>query len=89
MIDRSTSKSWNNELVDVEEHIEYLLQHPGLSEWLKSALRHSLKLNPGTVLNDLSMLNLVLTRRSEALLMIAIKKQLDREKLNSDKLRIQ
>ncbi len=51
-----------------EEHIAFILEHPGMSDWLKNALREAVPRDPITVLNDLEILNLVLRTRAEALI---------------------
>lgn len=53
---------------EVDAHIAFILEHPGMSDWLKSALREALPRDPIAVLNDLEILNLVLRSRSEALI---------------------
>lgn len=53
---------------EVDAHIAFILEHPGMSDWLKNALRDALPRDPIAVLNDLEILNLVLRNRSEALI---------------------
>ncbi len=53
---------------EIDAHIAFILEHPAMSDWLKSALREALPRDPITVLNDLEILNLVLRSRSEALI---------------------
>ena len=45
--------------------IDWLLAHPGVSEWLKSALRSAENCDPIVLINDLELLRLVLGRRAE------------------------
>ncbi len=48
----------------VDEQISYALSHPGISAWLKHALRSALDRDPIAVLNDLEILSLMLRKRS-------------------------
>lgn len=43
----------------VDEQISFVLSHPGMSAWLKNALRTALDRDPAEVLNDLEILNLI------------------------------
>lgn len=53
---------------EADAHIAFILEHPGMSDWLKNALREALPRDPIAVLNDLEILNLVLRNRSQALI---------------------
>ncbi|MCW8308598.1 hypothetical protein AruPA_16295 [Acidiphilium sp. PA] len=53
---------------EADAHIAFILEHTGMSDWLKTALQEALPLDPIAVLNDLEILNLVLRKRSEALI---------------------
>lgn len=46
-----------------EPQISSILQHPGMSDWLKQALRDAAARDPDAVLNDLEILDLVLRTR--------------------------
>ncbi len=52
----------------IDEQISFVLDHPGMSVWLKSALRDALPRDPICVLNDLEILNLILRKRSAILI---------------------
>ena len=52
----------------IEEQISFVLGHPGMSAWLKSALRDALHRDPLSVMNDLEILNLILRNRSKLLI---------------------
>lgn len=52
----------------IEEQISFVLGHPRMSVWLKSALSDALHRDPISVLNDLEILNLILRSRSECLI---------------------
>ena len=52
----------------IEEQISFILGHPGMSAWLKSALRDALHRDPLSVMNDLEILNLILRNRSKLLI---------------------
>jgi hypothetical protein len=52
----------------IEEQISFVLGHPGMSAWLKSALSDALRCDPLSIMNDLEILNLVLRNRSELLI---------------------
>ena len=60
--------SGNGPQFEADAHIAFILEHPGMSDWLKTALREALPRDPIAVLNDLEILNLVLRKRSEALI---------------------
>lgn len=53
---------------EADEHIAFILEHPGMSGWLKTALQEALPRDPIALLNDLEILNLVLRKRSEVLI---------------------
>lgn len=50
---------------EMREQISFVLDHPGISDWLKCSLRDALQRNPVSVLNDLEILNAILRRRAE------------------------
>lgn len=60
--------SRNGPQSEADAHIAFILEHPGMSDWLKTALQEALPRDPIAVLNDLEILNLVLRKRSEALI---------------------
>ncbi len=43
-----------------DQRITWILAHPGTSAWLKDALRGARERDPGEVLNELEILNLLL-----------------------------
>jgi hypothetical protein len=49
-----------------ERQVAFILEHPGMSAWLKDALRTALPRHPVSVLNDLEVLGFVLRRRARA-----------------------
>ncbi len=51
-----------------EEQISFVLGHPRLSTWLKTALSDALHRDPISVLNELEILNLILRNRSAMLI---------------------
>lgn len=50
-----------------DERIQWVLEHPGMSQWIKNALHTSYECNPVDLLNDIEMLNTILRQRAEAL----------------------
>lgn len=52
---------------DLEEQISFVLQHPGMSNWLKDSLRAALERDPVSLLNDLEILTLIIRRRADRL----------------------
>lgn len=52
----------------IEAQISFVLDHPGMTSWLKGALRGALSVDPLQVLNDLEILNQILRKRSAVLL---------------------
>ena len=65
----------------VEEQLSFVMAHPGISEWLKNALRSALERDPIEVLNDLEILNLILRNRSHMLIAENNSKRLRRHDL--------
>ncbi|QPC95913.1 hypothetical protein [Mesorhizobium sp. INR15] len=53
-------------LPKIEKHIAWVLAHPGMSAWLKDALRTSADRDPVDLLGDLAMLSLLLKAKSHA-----------------------
>jgi hypothetical protein len=51
-----------------DESVAFVLNDPGMSAWLKDAIRAALDRHPLEVLNDLEILNTILRSRSEALI---------------------
>lgn len=49
-----------------ENRIDWVLSHPGTSDWLKQSLRGGRERDPVELLNDLEMLKLLLGRWAEA-----------------------
>ena len=58
-------------LEEAERRIEFVLAHPGMSRWLKNAMRTALDRDPVKVLNDLGILNTLLRARCEVLMTTA------------------
>lgn len=57
----------SGDVLDIAQYrISWVLDHPGMSEWLKEAVRTALDHDPVAVLNDLEMLNTLLRLRAEA-----------------------
>lgn len=54
-----------------DERIAWVLAHPGMSPWLKEALRSARQRDPVEVLNELEILNLLLRTECEARIRIA------------------
>ncbi len=49
-----------------EEKIAWVLAHPGMSPWLKDALRSAIDQDPIHIMNDLEVLRHVMSARCEA-----------------------
>ena len=64
MIDKQSA---DQRLKVAEDRIQWFLEHPGMSDWVKGALRTARDRNPVDVLNDLEILNTLLRPRAEAL----------------------
>lgn len=54
------------------ERIDWVLAHPGMSPWLKTALISARERDPIEVLNDLEILNLLLRTQCDARFHIAL-----------------
>lgn len=54
-------------LKEIDYQIAWVLGHPGMSSWLKTALGTALARDHVAVVNDLEILNLLLRSRSRAL----------------------
>lgn len=52
----------------VEAQLAFVLQHPGMSDWIKRALLDAVNRPPIEVLNDLEILNRILRSRAEVML---------------------
>lgn len=61
-----TERTLEAYLKETEDRIDWVLSHPGMSDWLKQALRGGRERNPVDLLNDLEMLDHLLKRRAEA-----------------------
>lgn len=59
-----TEQSMAASLQAAEDRIDWVLAHPGMSEWLKETLRSAREREPVDVLNDLEMLQNLLGLRS-------------------------
>lgn len=53
-------------LEEAEDRIDWVLSHPGMSDWLKQTLRGARERDPVDLLNELEMLDHLLKRRAEA-----------------------
>ncbi|NDV89500.1 hypothetical protein GTW51_22935 [Aurantimonas aggregata] len=51
-----------------ERQIAWVLAHPGMSDWLKDALKSAADRDPVHLLNDLEILGLLLRRKSQAII---------------------
>ena len=65
--------SWYDaSLKETDARIAWILAHPGMSVWLKEALRAALERDPVDILNDLEILIYLLRARSDALIHAAL-----------------
>ena len=64
----TTASSAAEPVRDIESQIAWVLAHPGMSDWLKDALRSAADRDPVHVLNDLEILCLILRSRSQSLI---------------------
>ncbi len=53
------------ETPDVDRQISFVLQHPGMSPWLKDSLRAALGRDPVSLLNDIEILSLIIRQRAD------------------------
>jgi hypothetical protein len=51
---------------ETDDRIAWVLDHPGTSPWLKTALETALQRDPIAIVNDLEILNLLLRARWRA-----------------------
>jgi hypothetical protein len=63
----TTEQGADHRLKVAEERIQWVLDHPRMSDWVKTALRTACDRNPVHVLNDLEILNSLLRPRAQAL----------------------
>lgn len=56
--------SESHETMSVDPSVDFVLNHPDMSPWLKEALASALDLDPSTVLNDLEILNFIFRARA-------------------------
>jgi len=54
-------------LRQIDERITWILNHPGISLWLKTALETALDRDPIAVVNDLEVLNSLLRTRCDVM----------------------
>ena len=59
-------------ITSTEEHIRWVMSHPGMSPWLKMALETARERHPVDLLNDLEILHHLLRARCEASICIAV-----------------
>lgn len=57
----------SGDALEAEQRIAWILAHPGMSGWLKDALRSALDGDPFDILNDLEILQSLLQSRSHAI----------------------
>lgn len=67
------SEPSGDELREAERRIEWVLAHPGMSEWLKNTLRTAHDQDPVNLLNDLEILCLLLRSKSQAVIHQALR----------------
>ncbi len=60
------SEPSHDKLQEAEGQIEWVLAHPGMSVWLKNALRTANDRDPVDILNDLEILSLLLRSKAQA-----------------------
>jgi hypothetical protein len=61
-------------LAEAQRRIDFVLNHPHMSAWLKDVVRTALDRNPVEVLNDLEILNQLLRVRCEVLAATALER---------------
>lgn len=62
----AASQSPVEPLLEAEKQIAWVLAHPGMSDWLKDALRTAVDRDPEHLLNDLEILCLLLRAKAQA-----------------------
>jgi hypothetical protein len=62
-----TEQSTDHRVKVAEDRIQWVLDHPDMSDWVKDVLRTARDRNPVDVLNDLEILNTLLRSHAEAL----------------------
>ncbi|MDG5746601.1 hypothetical protein P8Q88_00255 [Qipengyuania sp. XHP0207] len=60
-----TKRLMEASLQAAEDRIDWVLAHPGMSDWLKQSLRSARERDPVEVLNDLELLQNLLGPRSK------------------------
>ena len=63
----SVSSSLSDREAEAERRIDWVLAHPGVTPWVKDALRAALPCDPIVALNDVEMLRELLRSRAEAI----------------------
>lgn len=64
----TTAKTPAEQLLLADERIDWVLSHPDMSPWLKTALRMARDRNPVDAMNDLELLQTLLQARHQALI---------------------
>ena len=62
------SSSRADAVSEAERQIAWVLAHPGMSDWLKDALKSAADRDPVHLLNDLDILGLLLRTKSQAII---------------------
>lgn len=62
------SSSTTDAVSEAERQIAWVLAHPGMSDWLKDALKSAADRDPVHLLNDLEILGLLLRTKSQAII---------------------
>jgi len=62
------SSSPADAVAEAERQIAWVLAHPGMSDWLKAALKSAADRDPVHLLNDLEILGLLLRTKSQAII---------------------
>lgn len=52
----------------IDERIDWVIAHPGMSAWLKQALKSAVSRNPVELLNDLEIMNALIRAKAEILI---------------------
>lgn len=55
-----------DQIYEADARIDWVLAHPGMSDWLKNSLGQARGRNPVEMLNDLALLDYLIRNRAEA-----------------------
>ncbi len=63
----------------IDDRLSFVLEHPGMSDWLKQTLTSGLHRDPIEVVNDLEILDTTLRSRAKVLTAVRVKSRISEQ----------